>query len=181
MKIAKYLVLFTATIAFLPSCRKEKSSNTASAVSYYVRFKVNGVQTEYKDSSYAKPEMGDVPPYHTGYFSAWKANSGVNKNKFSIRVYDTDLVRAGATYTEAIFSPISIPAACGYWYDENGVLYANMNTLSAAYSTEVQPFQTKITELTSTTVKGTFFGNLKDYKTANTTTITEGEFYLQRK
>lgn len=169
-------------IAIFAGCKKDNSatSSATSSSPYYLRFKSDGVLIEYKDSSYSKPEMGDVPGVNTGYFSCWKANSGVNRNMFSIRVYGTDAVNTGSTYTEAIFSPTGTPSTTGFWYDESGVLYANMNTISAAYSTEVQPFQTKITELTSTTIKGTFSGKLMDYKTSTVHIISEGEFFLLR-
>lgn len=173
--------LILAIVLVMASCKKNIAPGTGDTNDnnqYYISFKINNVQKKYT-YTVANLNAGDGPPNtYTGYFGGGIKGDTL-KNNFGFRIFDFNSISTDKTYNEGIFPPTSVPAAYCEYIDESGVIYVSF--LSTYFPS--LPFSVKITEITSSYVKGNFSGKVNavnDFGTANSLVVSDGKFYLKR-
>lgn len=146
-------------------CSKKDDPGTGSA--YYMRFKANGKQVEYKTGTQA------AFAGNSGLFDCLLAGFSSNSD-LGITIFDHEDIRAGMTYDGEILSGTGTPMAAIVYQDEQGNTYSSGNI--SAYPDAAA--EVVLSEIASGYVKGHFSGVV--YNDQTKIAITDGEFYLMR-
>jgi len=184
------VMIFAAFIAV--SCKKSSGSGTANGNSsgYYMRFKLDGTQTEYNSQPVGGITVNGAGTVYTAVLVAYKdVNAGL-KNEITITLINNTPVKAGVAYND----PSKATQANGdkvaqttvFYYDPGAIGYLTVGMFADAAGNIpiaglVADAKLTFTEMTTTYLKGTFSGtvfNSADLKQSHL--ITAGEFYLQR-
>ncbi len=163
------LFLFSASLFFV-SCKKEKNNNDA----YFVKIKKDGTWLSFPSVA------GELGP---DLLDASHTNLGVtgvttdNKERF-----DLIIQVEGANLTTGVYNSLNSSSYVDiqYTFIDNTASVFNYMIDNAPDKPE-SSYSVTITEITATTIKGSFTGNyLSDGMNDLTTEITEGEFYVKR-
>ncbi len=160
----KLLVVFVALAAVsLSGCKKDDDNGDGGQ--YYMRFKANGTTVEFKVQASLVAAFGHAENVYNAVFTGYDADSNI-----SLQVFDSkDIVET--TYSGYGLVGTSFVGALIGYKDTGETLYTQGATASDASVT--------ISEITATTVKGTFQGTLKADGKANIA-VTNGEFFVWR-
>lgn len=177
----------------LPACKKSGGSGGNSGGnngSYYMKFKLNGVQMEFDSEPIAGLSYNQADNLYTGVFAAYKdVNSGL-KNAITITIFSNSSIAANVAYNDPAkaVGPNGVPTPQNtiFFYDSTAIGYLTMGEFADASGSIPLPgvvanAQLTISEMTTGYVKGTFSGTVYKSSTLNQYySITEGEFYLKR-
>lgn len=155
------LILAFALLMMFNACKKEENSNDG----YMMRFKVNGAQVEFKTQASLVAAFGQSGNIFNGVFTGYDAKSNI-----SLQVYDNKAISETTFSGYALVGSSFVGALIGY-QDNDGTLYTQGSINSDA--------TIKISEMSSTTVRGTFSGTLKASGKSDIA-ITNGEFFVWR-
>ena len=159
--LRKFLVVIV-TMLTIVSCSKDKNDDDNNSA-YYFSAKVDGVKKEFKTSVAAQL---DGTSAQTGYSLFVDGNGGTSSNplpNFYVEV-NVDAPIVAKTY-QTIQGQSQWEAGANHWLDG-----------STSYDVDGQDFSITITSITSSVVKGTFSGTLKEDITGQVISITEGMF-----
>ena len=159
---------FTGILAaglFLSACGGSDSTGPDDG-SYYLRFKANGTQISYTDQVRLSASVGQASNQHTLVALGFD-----NTTNFSIIFFD------GAPVSQKTYSGYDINQNLGVFI---GVLFAYEDQAGVVYGPgDTNDESATITELTASSVRGTFNGTVRVAGQADVL-ITNGEFYLPR-
>jgi hypothetical protein len=176
----------------VPSCKKSSgsgSNNNGGNGSYYMKFKLNGVQVEYDSQPVALISFNSANNLYTAALLAYKdVNAGL-VNAVTMTVMSNTAFAAGASYNDPAKATVNgsmTPETTILYYDAGANGYITLGALADASGNVPLPgvvanAKLTITELTATYLKGTFSGTV--YKSSDlqqVIQITEGQLYLKR-
>jgi hypothetical protein len=145
------------------SCKTDEDDNSNSG--YFIRFKANGTQVEFKEQTSLVAAFAKSGIQHNGVFSG-----GKNLSNIVLQVFDNKAIEA-TTFTGYTISGSSIVAELISYNDNTGANYTQGSVGSNATIT--------ISEITATTVRGTFSSTVKSAGKPDIS-ITQGEFFVWR-
>lgn len=153
-----YLVVFTL---LFNGCKKDQSTQGG----YLMKFDVNGKTVEFTGQASLVAAFSNTGNQYLGVFTGYDANSNMG-----LQVYDNKAIVPGTFSGYAISNSAIVGVLIGY-QDTSGTQYTQGTTNSDAVIT--------ISELTATTVRGTFSGTLKAAGKSDIS-VTNGQFYVWR-
>lgn len=178
-----HCVVLTCFIVTAFSCKKsERNSNENSA--YYMRFKINGTQVEYKEQIEGNFNKATSSQYNSSV-AGIKELFTPAKNNMSLLLATAVETQTGITYTNYTTTASGMQKAKLanlVYIDENGKNYLSWMeefTPSLPAGTEIKALIT-ITSTTSNTISGTFSGVLYSEDYTIKLNITEGAFSARR-
>jgi hypothetical protein len=165
------------------SCKKNDGDDGGSSPEFFLRFKANGVQNEYKANTEGSFNKASGSNY-ISVVGATKIQFEATKSNMTIALTSIGIAVVNTTYTNYTSS------TPGYvkgkllqiaFYDENGKFYMSWGEefLSLMPPGSVADSRVVITESTSAYIKGKFSGTLFTEGFTNKMIITDGEFYLR--
>lgn len=172
------LFLFMIVIPFPIACSKKSSDPTPPTSEFFIRFKVDGIQKEFKANTRAT--ISDVSTVNTpiilGAFSGLQTNAtNTTANLMSVSVRDPLTMAIKKVYSST--SPGAIYQVALLYWDENGDPYSS-EFLSTPSSSDAM---LTLSEITENYVSGSFNGKVAlSGASLNTHLITEGTFKLKR-
>lgn len=141
------------------------NNNNTNVSPYYMRFKVDGVTTEYK-----KVVLAFKLNYQNEYSISIQGQNVIASNPPSLSLIVSDKTPISTkTYFELTNSSISTMQ----YRNEGGIDF------SSGFTNTASQFKTEITEITATGIKGTFSGHVSDFTSQKLLNITEGEFFAK--
>jgi len=169
---------------FLLSCKKNNDGSGSGGSEYYMKFKIDGTQVEYRGQ--AECNFNKVTASsHAASFAGLKETLVAGKNNMSLILGTDGENKTGVTYT--CYTTTSAGAEKAkvlniVYIDDAGKTYMSwMEEFSAAIppgtKTEAQLI---VTEASAAALKGNFSGTLYNNDFTKALSITNGEFYLRR-
>lgn len=171
-----FLVLF---------CACSKKEDQGGNGSYYMRFKINGTQFEFKEQVEGHFSKKTSLQYNSS-LAGVKEEFIITKNNMSLLLTTDGETQTGITYTNHTTTTAGFQKAKLanlVYLDENGKSHQSwMEEFASALpvGTEINA-QIKITEVTGNSIKGFFSGVLYNEGLTTKMTITDGEFLAKRK
>ena len=174
------LFLFSAAM-FLTQCKKGDNPSNAAQGKYYVRFKANGVQQEYRSDFRVSASASDVPAHPFG--------NNIDTYAFAMDGYgDTTLAYPDIQFQIRAPKPLKIDSVyktiprSSSKDGEVYLFYVEKVTTFEKYMSygSSENVQIRFTERTGTYIKGTFSGTVYAATNATKMEITQGEFYAAR-
>lgn len=167
----------------ITSCKKENDTDDSGS-GYYVKFKANGMQVEYKgyaEGNFNKLASGKYVSTLSGLNEAFVGT----RNNMSIALSTVAQNDVNITYTNyASSSPATQKAAAlGLaYYDDKGVFFMTWSDeFASALPDDVETVATCIfTEQTDKHLKGNFTGKMYNEDFSVKLDITDGEFFVKR-
>src|SRR6185437_2733285 len=192
------LAIFFALILAVSSCKKNTdNSNPANGNSgYYMRFKLNGMPTEFNSVPIAQSAYNSSDKVYVTGVLALKDSSKINQDQIDIAITNKDALVAGAVYED----PVKIVTAGGTvpqiiitYYNSQMESYISMGLFSddagnfssflPDYKNLVADAKLTVTNIGAHNLRGTFSGTIFKLNTTTNTydkiSLTEGEFNLQ--
>lgn len=153
-----YFVVFTL---LFNGCKKDQSTQGG----YLMKFDVNGKTVEFTGQASLVAAFSNSGNQYLGVFTGYDATSNM-----SLQVYDNKTIVPGSFsgYTAANGALTGILIT---YQDQSGTVYSSATTNSDAVIT--------ISEITNTTVRGTFSGTMKSAGKPDIS-VTNGQFYVWR-
>ncbi|QNA43893.1 hypothetical protein [Lacibacter sediminis] len=182
-------LLFAIISLGLNSCSKEKSfssggsggtggtgggGGTGGSGTYFMKFKLDGVQKEFSGTTSALITSFDAGGtiIHTGAFQGIQSASNTTANLMGINVNDVTALVTNKNYTDALVG-ITVQGVLLY-FDASG------DQLSSMFVTTDANVIIRLSEITTTSVSGTFSGKLASLTSGASATVTEGSFRVKR-
>ena len=184
-------LLFTIISLGLNSCSKEKSfssggsggtggtggtggSGSGGSSSYYMKFKIDGVQKDFSGTTSALITSFDAGGtiIHTGAFQGIQSASNTTANLMGININDVTALVTNKNYTDALVG-VTVQGVLLY-FDASG------GQLSSMFVTTDANVIIRLSEITTTSVSGTFSGKLASLTSGASATVTEGSFRVKR-
>ncbi len=167
--------LFILSLSMATSCKKS-SPGSASNSPYYIKFKLNGVQKNYSTVAAASTKGSG---YYLLVMDGATATNANNGEALIIELASPTTFAANTTFMPAFINGGAAVIGALLTYSDN--------TQSAGYTSSYPNLTTNpkasvtITDLSTTTIKGTFTATLvsgADYTTVKYQ-VTDGEFYMK--
>ncbi len=173
-----YLILSSIIISTPLSCSKKSTSSDPVVTSeYFIRFKIDGIQKEFKAN--IRASISDISTVSTtiflGAFSGLLVNTtNTNSNLMSVGVRDPFMITTNKVYNST-YPPSLYQVSLLYW-DENGNQYSSQFLSSLSNTDAVVTFS----EVTDKIVSGNFSGKIAlSGNPSNTHLVTEGVFKMK--
>lgn len=165
------------------SCKKDNSSGDSGS-GYYMRFKVNGTQIEYKGQVEGTFDKVTALQHNTS-LAGLKDALVATKSNMTLLLATENETQTGLTYTSYTTGTSGMQKAKLVnlvYIDESGKNYLSwMEEFAPALPAGTETTATiKITEATADHMKGVFSGVLYDEGYTTKLNITDGEFYARR-
>lgn len=184
-------LLFAIISLGLSSCSKEKSFSSGGSggsggtggtggtgggggsSSYFVKFKIDGVQKDFSGSTNALITSFDAggTMIYSGAFQGIQSAANPQVNLMGININDVAAIVTNKTYTDAI-AGVTIQGALIYFN-------ASGEQLSSLFVTTDANVAIRLSEITTTSISGTFSGKVQSM-TGAPLAITEGTFKVKR-
>jgi len=162
-RLALLMTCFALFALLTGSCKKDEA--TGGDGKYFVRFNANGSKVEFTLQGSLVAAFGQAGVQHNAVFTGGDGTSNI-----SLQVFDGKAIAAGAFSGYTITGGAVVGTLIGY-SDSSGTLYTQGSVGSNASIT--------ISEITTTTVRGTFGGTLKASGKADIV-VSQGEFFVWR-
>jgi len=152
----------------LSACKKDGGSSSSS---YYVKFKLDGADKQYSQTT-AAVFTTQLPVYSCAMVG--EQQNGTVYEGMAINLFNDVAIAANVTYTDQVVASLGTPEATLLYTDATGA----QSTSGLAASPNVQVV---ITSMDDKTVTGNFSGTIVSATDLTTThTVTEGQFHLPR-
>ena len=146
----------------LTACSRDEDSVKENSVDYYMRFKVDGVQKEYKNALLATYQYHKNRGNHFSLNIGGKKEPSIDSESMTLDLYVPETSKFNLSVGRYI------PTHNQYYLD---IIYF-FNNLN--HFDDADNFVVNISQVDKNTVKGTFSGRLE-----SGLTITDGEFYTK--
>ena len=165
----------------ITSCNNESDKdNITPEESYYVRFKLDGVQKEF--NSLADVTLNKITSeglYHSAVVGLEDRQMGASKNNLTFFIFYPEPAVSNVIYTDHASDEGERAHILNLVYlDEAGVSYTSLGDEFSILGV-ISDTKITLTEITETSVKGTFSGTLYNIDRTSTVVISEGEFWAQ--
>ncbi len=158
------IVSFVVSILLISACAKDEPDSG----SYYIRFRANGEQVEFTNQLILVAGFGTNGELYTGTISG--AND-VDSN-VGLQIYNNAPILAGTYSGYGVSGNAVVGVIIGYSEKSSGALF------SSGGGPDVDA-TVVISEITATTVKGTFHGRLLATGQSDIL-VTDGSFFVRR-
>lgn len=179
-----------ALLFFAAGCSKSNVDvvpppGRTEATPYFVRFKVNGVQKEYKDNGDVMQGQMNSGPTSAGEWVGsmigMKDPLVNQKNALGMITSSVQKTEPNKTYTNYTASGVTkLKLLILHYYNEAGDFYMSWADDFSTPLGTVADSRFAVTEATDKIMKGTFSGTLYSANQLATAVITEGSFYVSR-
>lgn len=160
--VAISMAAITIFIIVFTSCSKDEADG------YYIRFRANGELVEFTNQLILTAGFGQSGVFHTGTISgANDADSNVG-----LQIYNNAPILAGTYSGYGVSDGVVVGVIIGYKEKSSGVLFSSGGGPNVD-ATVV------ITEITETTVKGTFHGKIMATGQPDIV-VTDGSYFVRR-
>ncbi|HVS95013.1 MAG TPA: hypothetical protein VHE54_00955 [Puia sp.] len=185
------VTLLLASLA-LAQCRKSGGSsngNNGNPNGYYMRFRLDGAAVSYTSDPNATLSFLSAEGLYNGALATYSNINNGAKNAVIITLFSASAIAANVPYSDPQkarqTNGTQVPQAVVFWYDSTGVSFLTAGTFVDANGNVslhgvVADAKVTITELTATSVRGTFSGTVYRPDFAVSRVISDGEFYLKR-
>jgi len=191
------LVIFSIVIISVSSCKKDaQKGNSTTSSTYYMRFKLNGVKTEFNSVPIAQSAYNSSDKVYVTGVLALKDSSKINQDQIDIAITNKDALVAGAVYEDPVKTVTAggtVPQIIITYYNSQMESYISMGLFSddagnfssflPDYKNLVADARLTITNIGAHNLQGTFSGTIFKLNTTTNTynkiSLTEGEFNLQ--
>ena len=165
------------------ACKKDNGSDDSGS-GYYMRFKINGTQVEYKGQIEGTFDKVTALQHNTS-LAGLKDPLVATKNNMTLLLATENETKTGLTYTSYTIGTSGMQKAKLVnlvYIDENGKNYLSwMEEFAPALPSGTETKAAiKITEATADHMKGVFSGVLYNEDYSTKLNITDGEFYARR-
>lgn len=195
-KISFSVAVLSVAILALNSCKKSTENTNPAAATYYMRFKLNGVKTEFNSVPIAQGGYNSSDKVYTTGFLALKDSSKILQDQIDIAITDKNPLTSGAVYKDPVKtvaatgtipqvvftyyrSPQESYVSMGLFCDDAG----NFSSLLPDYKDLVADAEVTITAIGADNLQGTFSATVFKLNTSTNIydkiTFTEGEFNLR--
>jgi hypothetical protein len=156
-------VFFVVNIFTFSACRNDDNNQI-----YYIRFLANGTLIEYTNQLVLIAGFGQATGIYTGTVS------GANdlSSNIGLQIYNNSPIVEGIYSGYGIIDNAVVGVIIGYTEKNSGVLFSSGGGPNVDATVE-------ISELTSTSLRGTFKGTLLATGRSNIS-ITDGSFFVRR-
>jgi hypothetical protein len=160
---------------------------------YFISFKADGVQKEFKKDALAGTVLPDTSGIYTNLFAAYQTAAGLDNVHISLLLTSRNSPNIPGTYQDpfkaltvggnklpqAIITYVDTQGADGY--QSLGIISEFVGTPTSLYPNLFADAKVTITEATSTYFKGTFSATaFRSNLSSQKRVLTEGKFYLPR-
>lgn len=171
--LAAFLLIATVLTNF--SCNKKSDDSVDTSTDFFVKFKINGVQKEFKGMTNALFQTVPVTPaIYTLALQGINSTASTTTNLMGLNISDIAAVAINKNYT-SIIAGSTIQASLLY-FDQTGNQFGSDFVISSVPTNAV----IRLSEITSTSVSGTFSGKVSQLGATTELTITEGSFRVKR-
>lgn len=194
--ICSFLAIFSILILSFPSCKKDKNNSGNGNATYYMRFKVNGVQTQFNSVPIAQSVYNSSDKVYATGILALKDSSKINQDQIDIAITNKDALAAGAVYQDPVkvnAGTAAIPQIIITYYNSQQESYVSMglfsdnegnfSSLLPDYKNLVADAKLTVSDIGSDFIKGSFSGTVFRLNTSTNVydkiTLTEGQFNLE--
>jgi len=195
--IFSFLIIFSIVIISVNSCKKDTQKvNSTNSSTYYMRFKLNAVQTEFNSVPIAQSAYNSNDKVYVTGILALKDSSKINQDQIDIAITNKDALVAGAVYQDPVKTVTTggtVPQIILTYYNSQMVSYVSMGLFSdnagnfssflPDYKNLVADAKLTVTSIGAHNLQGTFSGTVFKLNTTTNTydkiPLTEGEFNLQ--
>ncbi|MGN6601764.1 MAG: hypothetical protein ACTHK8_04890 [Ginsengibacter sp.] len=195
-KIFFPFIVLSIAILGLNSCKKSAVNANAAASTYYMRFKLNGVKTEFNSVPIAQSAYNSSEKVYTTGILALKDSSKILQDQIDIAITDKNPLTPGAVYQDpvktvaatgtipqVVFTYYSSPqdsyVSMGLFCDDAG----NFSSLLPDYKDLVADAKVIITAIGPDNLQGTFSATVFKLNTSTNIydkiPLTEGAFNLR--
>lgn len=195
-KISFCVAVLSILILALNSCKKSTGNANQATATYYMRFKLNGVKTEFNSVPIAQSGYNATDKIYTTGLLALKDSSKILQDQIDIAITDKNPLTSGAVYKDpvktvagtgtipqVIFtyyrSPQESYVSMGLFCDDAG----NFSSLLPDYKDLVADAKVTITTIGADNLQGTFSATVFKLNTSTNIydkiPLTEGEFNLK--
>lgn len=187
-----YGILLIGMVLFSTSCKKEEITLPQPGA-YFISFKADGTQQEFKMEPAAITTAPDSSGIYTSILSAFQSSVSSGDIHLSMTLFSRNPNNSPATFQDPLkaitVGGVKLPQVLITYVDTKGALgYQTLGTITDLIGTPTSPYpnlyadgKVTITEVTNTYFKGTFSGTaFKSDLSGNRRVITEGKFYLPR-
>ncbi|HSV12531.1 MAG TPA: hypothetical protein VLI68_17275 [Hanamia sp.] len=198
--ILSSLVVFSIIILTLNSCKKDNGNanpGNNNAV-YYMRFKLNGIQTEFKSVPICQSAYNSIDKVYVTGILALKDSSKIDQDQIDIAITNKDPLAPGAVYQDPVkvnSGTAAIPQIILTYYNSQQQSYISMGLFSddagnfssflPDYKNLVANAKLTVSNIGSNYIKGTFSGTVFKLNTGTNIydkiALTDGEFNLRYK
>jgi hypothetical protein len=156
------MTAITILIVLFSSCSKDETEG------YYIRFRANGEMVEFTNQLILTAGFGQSGDLHTGTISG--ANDATSN--VGLQIYNNAPILAGTYSGYGVSDGAVVGVIIGYTEKSSGVLFSSGGgpNVDAAVV---------ITEITETTVKGTFHGKIMASGHPDII-VTDGSYFVRR-
>lgn len=181
-KVFPVVQLILLVLISISSCTKNSGGGGGNPPqNFYLRFKNNGVQNEYK--AHAEGNFNRVSgANYNSIVGATKVQFEATKNNMTIGLTTIGKASPNTTYTNYTTATATKAKLLQLaFYDEAGKFFMSWGEefLSIMPAGSTADARVVITEATSEYIKGNFSGTLFSQGYTSKITITDGEFYLK--
>ena len=182
-RFSVFIFLLAGMMVIAYSCKKDNGS-TGDDSGYYMRFKINGTQVEYKGQVEGTFNKVTALQHNTSV-AGLKEALVAGKNNMTLLLATDDDTQTGLSYTSYTTSASGMQKAklANIVYkDEGGSDYLSwMEEFSPTLPSGTETNAViKITEAASGYIKGNFSGVMYNADYSKKLNITDGEFYARR-
>ena len=166
-------------LSFSVGCKKKNDSTTNNSGTYFIKFKINGTQKEFANTSALFTQFnvgGGNPTIYTGSFQGVASSSTPTVSNMGLSVNDIVAIAINKNYKSVIIGT-SIAGSLVYM-DAAGLVHGSDFVTSGSSGDDDAII--KLTEITSTSVSGTFSGKVASLGSSTTYSITEGSFRVKK-
>ncbi|MBC7826879.1 MAG: hypothetical protein H7122_03965 [Chitinophagaceae bacterium] len=179
------LPLFLMILISMSACTKSAGGNGNASKDFYLRFKADGVQNEYRahvEGNFNKPSG---PTEYITILGGTKVQFEAKKSNMTLGLTTVGTTMLHTTYTNYSASAPGLKKAklaLISFLDENGKPYASWGEEFSLVLPPGSPIDVRlvITEASSTHIRGNFSGTLYSADFSAKIKITDGEFYLEQ-
>jgi hypothetical protein len=195
--ILSSLAVFSIAILTLNSCKKDKgNANPGNSNStYYMRFKLNGTQTELNSIPICQSAYNSSDKVYVTGILALKDSSKINQDQIDIAIINKDALAPGAVYQDPVkvnSGTVAVPQIILTYYNSQQQSYVSMglfsddagnfSSLLPDYKNLVADAKLTVSDIGANYIKGTFSGTVFKLNTSTNTydkiSLTDGEFNL---
>lgn len=187
-----YGILLICMVLMASSCKKEEIT-LLQRDAYYISFKADGIQKEFKSEPAAVTPQSDTSGIYTSILGAYQSSVSSSDIHLSLTLFSRNPHNSPATFQDPLkaitVGGVKMPQLLITYVETKGTLgYQTLGTITDIIGTPTSPYpnlyadgKVTITEITNTYFIGTFSGTaFKPDLSGDKRVITEGKFYLPR-
>ncbi len=191
MKLS-YGTLLIFMVLFAASCKKEEIT-LQQPDTYFISFKADGIQQEFKKEPVAVTVTPDTSGIYTSILSAFQSGVSSSDIHLSLTLFSRHPHNSPSTFQDPLkaitVGGIKLPQVLITYVDTKGALgYQTLGTITDLIGTPNSTYpnlfadgKVTITEVTNTYIKGIFSGTaFKPDLSGDRRVITDGKFFLPR-